>query len=134
MAVDNPFGEKPIEFNAGTDASNGIGYTLEISQTFPSGVQIEVDFPISWRVFSIAMVLACYEKPCKAGAKIAVAKHICFADPTMIKVLVQDATVTFTLNKKAQADASELCAGDIIKIEYEDKFGQHFASDITKLF
>lgn len=132
--MDDTFGKKPIELNTGTDTSNDIGFNLEISQTFRNGVSIEIDFPISWRVFSIAMVLACLEKPCKKGLKIAVAKHIYCVDAVTIKTLVQDDTVTFTLEKTAQAEAAKLQAGDIIKIEYEDKFGQRFASDITKLF
>ena len=130
----DPFGKKPIEFDTGTNTSNDIGFNLEISQTFRNGVQFEIDFPISWRVFSIAMALACLEKPCKKGLKIAVAKHICCVDAVTIKTFVQDETVTFTLDKSAQAEAAKLRAGDIIKIEYEDKFGQRFASDITKLF
>lgn len=130
----DPFGKKPIEFDLDTNTSNDIGFNLEISQTFRNGVQFEIDFPISWRVFSIAMALSCCEKPCKPGLKIAVAKYICYMEYAMIKTLVQEDTVIFTLEKSAQEDAAKLSAGDIIKIEYEDKFGQRFASDITKLF
>ena len=131
MKTDNPLNKKQLEI---VDTSQNIVFNLEISQTFTSGVSIEIDFPISWRVFSIAMALSCSEKSCKANTKIAVAKYIGYVDVTTIKVLVQDDIYKFALGKAAQSSAGQLHAGDIIKIEYEDKFDNHFATDITKLF